>query len=442
MTLRAKIVLHVVVIHLLLAAVAFIVLWERPSWLFAVEAVFALSILLSIRLTRAFFVPLELIGTGAELISERDFTSRFHPIGQPEMDRLIAVYNRMIDRLREERLQVRERNELLDKIVEASPGGVLLADLDGRVADVNPSASELLGRRREELVGRALGEIEGPLFARLAELAVGEARVFALAGGRRLRARRAAFRDHGFERSFYLLEELTEELQQSERAAYEKLIRMMSHEVNNSVGAVGSLLASVRRGAASLPDGERAELIGALGIAGERLDTLRAFVDRLAEVVRLPEPELRSCDADRLLADVLSLFAAGLEERGIRCEWRQRAPLPAIAMDKNQMERVFVNVIKNAAEAIGERGTIVVRTAVERGVGRVEIEDSGPGLAAEIADQLFTPFFSTKRDGCGLGLTLVKEILGRHRFPFALANAPGGRGARFTLLLGVRGAAL
>jgi len=100
--LRAKIILYVVVLHVVLAAAAVGLLIERPLLLFAVEAVFVISIAISVRLIRGLFVPLDLIQTGAELIAERDFTSRFVPVGQPEMDTLIDVYNRMIDRLRDE----------------------------------------------------------------------------------------------------------------------------------------------------------------------------------------------------------------------------------------------------------------------------------------------------------------------------------------------------
>ena len=433
MKLRTKVVVYVVLIHLLFAAVAVRVLWEDRTWLFVIEGIFALSVVLSIKLTRAIFVPLEMIGTGAELIGERDFTSHFQPIGQSEMDRLIDVYNRMIDQLREERLQVRERNEFLDRLVAASPAGVLTVDLDGRIAEVNPSAERLTGHAGDELIGRSPGEIDGVLAGALAELAVGDSQVVTLTGGRRIRVGRAAFRDRGFERSFFLLEELTEELRQSEKAAYGKLIRMMSHEVNNSVGAVNSLLGSIR----SEPEGNGAEPSDELGravdIASGRLDNLRAFVDRFADMVRLPPPELRPCDVNRLLDDVLGLVEPSLAERGIDCRRETAVLLPPVELDQNQFEQVLVNLLKNAAEAIDGTGTVTVRTGVDDGRGWFEIEDSGAGIPEAVERQLFTPFFTTKKDGCGLGLTLVKEILSGHGFPFTLENVPGG--ARFRVEL-------
>ena len=145
MRLRAKITLYLIALHAVLAGAATFILIERPLLLFAVEAAFLVSVLISIRLVRALFVPLDLIQTGAELISERDFTSGFVPVGQPEMDTLIDVYNRMIDRLREERLAGQEQGELLQKIVEASPAAIVICDFDGNIERRNPAAVRLLG---------------------------------------------------------------------------------------------------------------------------------------------------------------------------------------------------------------------------------------------------------------------------------------------------------
>ena len=107
-----------------------------------------LSIVLGVLLVRSFFVPLELIRTGAELISERDFTSQFREVGQPEMDALIRIYNQMIERLREERLKAQEQHYFLDRVLTASPAGILTLDFDGRIDLVNPSARVLLGDDR------------------------------------------------------------------------------------------------------------------------------------------------------------------------------------------------------------------------------------------------------------------------------------------------------
>lgn len=443
MKLRTRLIVYLGALHALLAALTFEVARDGEVWLLlALEGVIVLSAIAAWRLVRGFFVPLELIRTGAELIQERDFTSRFQPIGQPEMDRLIEVYNRMIDQLRTERLKVREKNELLDRIVEASPGGIVICDLDGRIAELNPSAARFLGadeKRCHPLLGRRLDELGSVVGEELSELAVGASRVLALPGGRRLRCRRAEFRDRGFPRSFYLLEELTEELRRTEKAAYGKLIRMMSHEVNNSVASVSSLLESARSFGEGIDPADRPDFDRALAVAVGRMESLGRFMNGFAEVVRLPPPELRPCDVEALLDDVLTLYAPTFAEHGLRLERQGEGRLGTFEVDKNQLEQVLMNVLKNAVEAIDTTGslggTIIVRTKRDGFRAILEIEDTGRGLEPGTRGELFTPFFTTKADGRGLGLMIVKEILDRHEIPFALDNVEGG-GARFRCVLG------
>lgn len=432
MSLRTRIVFYLVVLHLLMAAVALFLLRENRLYFLGVEVLLLVSIVVAAKLLRAFFVPLELIRTGAELMHERDFTTRFQPVGQEEMDQLIEVYNRMIDQLRVERLRVREQNELLDRLVEASPAGIVICDLDGVVTDLNPAAQAFLSAT--ELAGRRFDDLESPVGRALAELPAGESRVVALGDGRRVRCRRAEFLDRGFGRSFFLIEELTEELRRSEKAAYGKLIRLMSHEVMNSVTSVSSLLTSVRAFGASLREEDRDDFDRALGVATERMKNLGTFMNGFADVVRLPPPELRECDLEELLRDVLTLVEPSFSERRVRLVREAEARLPRLAVDKNQLEQVFLNLLKNAAEAIGEDGSVTVRTSRNGRHPTLEVEDTGPGIPPEVREELFTPFFTTKADGCGLGLMVVKEVLTGHGFEFSLENGESG-GARFRIVL-------
>jgi two-component system nitrogen regulation sensor histidine kinase NtrY len=426
MSLRVKILLYLVLIHAILAAISFAVLRENRLWLLAVEGLFVLSIVLGGLLVRAFFVPLDLIRTGAELIGERDFTSQFREVGQPEMDALIRIYNQMIGRLREERLKLQEQHYLLDRLLAASPAGIVTLDFDGRVTSLNPVAGKLLGITPDEAAGKSLME----LAPALAPISVGESEVLSLQGGRRLKVSRAEFFDRGFPRSFLLLEELTEELRASEKAAYGKLIRMMSHEINNSVGAVGSLLDSFRGYAPDLGDEDRNDFLQAITVSVTRLENLRAFMNGFAEVVRLPPPDRRPTDVKQLVDEILILLRPELDRRRIAIRWETSEAIPPVELDRNQIEQVLVNVLKNAQESIGEDGTITLRLGDREGGPFLSIEDSGPGIPEDVRALLFTPFFSTKRNGRGLGLTLVQEILSAHGFEFSLGAGEGG-GAEF-----------
>lgn len=425
-SLRHKFVLYLLCIHLVFAAATIFLLWEKRIWLLAVEAFFILSFFLALKLFRALFQPLDLVMTGVEFIKDKDFTSKFNEIGQPEMDKLIGVYNRMIDYLREERTRLQEQHYFLDKILKASPSGIITFDFDEKIAMINPSAAKMLQLAPENLIGKRLEEIHTPFAGTLSRLLTGESQVIPVQGRRRVKCQKSQYLDRGFARSFILMEELTEELRHSEKAAYEKLIRMMSHEVNNSIGAVNSLLHSFLNYQHQLRDEDRKDYENALKVAIARTDHLNAFMRSFADVVRLPLPKRQPCDLQELLESIALLMSAESQKRSIVWKWVIDEPLEPMVMDKNQMEQVFINILKNAMEAIGENGTIIINMCKKKGRSFVIVEDTGGGLTPEARANLFTPFFSTKENGQGIGLTMIQEILSQHRFEFSLDSQPGG----------------
>jgi two-component system, NtrC family, nitrogen regulation sensor histidine kinase NtrY len=432
-TLRRWFIAYILGVHLLVAGLGAYALREQMAWFLAVEAGLVVSLAVGLLLTRALFAGFSFVGEAPRFLDEGDFMSRFREVGQPEVDSLIRLYNRMSDDLRNERVRLQEQQHFLAKVLAVSPLGIVLLDFDGGVSYVNPSAERLLERQAGQVVGRPLAGRGGPQAEARDRLQVDASTIVPLVGGRRVRCQHGSFYDRGFARSFLVVEELTEELRQFEKAAYGKLIRVMSHEVNNSVGASNSLLHSCLAYAPALPPEHRADFESALSIAIARTDQLNAFMRSFADVIRLPDPHLQPCDVGEVLAEIGGLVRAQCEER--RIEWRTVAESPPaiVAMDRVQMEQVFLNVVKNAIDAIGRDGVITLRlTRRDGGHPVVEIEDTGPGLAPEARQNLFTPFFSTKENGQGIGLTLVQEVLGRHHFGYALDSPPGGP-TRFTI---------
>jgi nitrogen fixation/metabolism regulation signal transduction histidine kinase len=439
MSLRLKFILYLIITHLLFALTAVYLLWQRSLWLLAFEAAFVISLAVGVRLVRDLFGTLELINTGAQFISDGDFTARFVEVGQPEMDQLVRIYNRMIDDLREERTRQQEQNYFLERILTASPSGIVTLDFDERIVFVNPSAERMLAlllqTGGEELIGKRLSELRASFTTELDRLRTGEARVIHLLGRRRVKCRKSQFLDRGFPRHFILMEELTEELRQSEKSAYEKLIRLMSHEVNNTVGASNSLLHSCLHYSAQISDEDRRDFEMALGVVIARTDQLNAFMRSFAEVARLPAPKLQPCDARQLLENIAWLLKSECARRQIEWRWEASESPGEILMDRVQMEQALVNICKNALEAIGCDGRITVRFGSKADRRFVTIEDTGCGLTAEAREHLFTPFFSTKENGNGIGLTMVQEILEGHQFDFSLESEPG-QPTRFTIWFG------
>ena len=151
-----------------------------------------------------------------------------------------------------------------------------------------------------------------------------------------------------------------------------------------------------------------------------------------ADIIRLPEPTLRSCNVLELVQSCSELFRSESEKKRISWRWEILEDIPPIPLDKSQIEQVFVNVMKNAMEAIGADGIITIRTSNGKKRHCLTIEDTGSGISEEAHRNLFTPFFSTKDYGQGIGLTLVQEILNRHNFEFSLEGKPDSP-TRFTI---------
>ena len=424
--LRTGFISYLIGIHLVFAVVAFWLLRADTMWLPVVELFVLLSFIAAFLLFRRFYRPLRLILGGADFLRESDFSTRLLPTGEREMDKLIGVYNAMIDSLREERLKLQEQHYLLHKIVEASPSGIILFDFEGRCVLANPASMRLLETDASP-VGKTRAELFHSPAGAVGALLPGGSVVVTLPSHRRVQCRLSEFIDRGFTRTFLVMEELTEEVRRVEKIAYEKVIRTFSHEVNNSVGAANSLLQSCLYYRDQLRQDDREDFETAIRVAVERGLHLCDFVQRYAEVFKLPAPHLQPCDVVALLDRIALLLSVECRERNI--EWRRRmdVTLPPVAMDRAQMEQAFLNICRNAVEAIGVGGVITVRTGRKDTRLFVAIEDTGCGIPAGVLDQLFTPFFTTKQHGQGIGLTMTQEILLRHGFDYAVESTPGER---------------
>ena len=222
--------------------------------------------------------------------------------------------------------------------------------------------------------------------------------------------------DRGFRRRFLFIDDRTADIAETEKKAYGKVIRMMAHEVNNSIGAVNSIMAIAER---EQPDDD---LRLALRVAIDRNDRLNRFMHRFADVVRLPTPHLVPTDLADLVQNVARLMQPQAEARAIVL--RPILPENSVVwpVDVAQLEQVLVNVVKNALDVCGA-GHVVELLLTPR---QLQIRNNGPAIPDAVGLQLFTPFFSTKPDGQGIGLTLSRDILLNHGLTFSLQSQPDG----------------
>ncbi len=425
MSWKARALVYLVLLHVALAGLAVPLLLARPVYLVAAEAAFVLSLAAGAVLVRRLAAPMETLRDGAELLRAGELGTRLLKTGAPEVDALVELFNAMLSRLHEEKVRQEEQQAFLARVLDASPLGVVTLDLDGRVDSASRAAAALLEVPVEALRGTPLSAAQAPLARALAELPPGGSKVVAHGGARRVRIQRSHFLDRGFPRTFFLLVELTEELRLSEKAAYEKLIRMMSHEVNNSGAAVGSLLTSLLSLAPRVPEADRGDFVEALSVSRERTERLNAFMKSLAEVVKVPEPRLAPADPNGLARSVLLLLGPLAERHGVAVALDADPALRPLPLDAALFEQALFNIVKNGIEAAGRGGEVSVRTTAE-GRGAIEVVDTGPGIPPEVEAQLFTPFFTTKPEGQGVGLTFVREVLASHGVRYSLAGPAGG----------------
>ena len=432
MTQRTRFVAYLGGVHLLLGAAAVALFRENPVWLFVAEPLLVVSLITGVMLTRSMFRTIDFARSGVRLIHDHDFMSRLRPVGQPEVDELIAVYNRMVDSLRDERARLQEQHHFLAHVLRVSPSGIVILDFDRRVDTVNPAAERLLGSAAQ-LSGRRLEELSSPVATAMASLTPNTTELLPVNASRHVRCHQGTFIDRGFSRSFFLIEEVTREVRQAERGAYEKLIRVMAHEVNNSITASNSLLTSALNYSPELSPASQPDFEGALRIVIERTEQLNQFMRSFADVFRLPAPAKKPEAVVPLLERNVQLLRARPDAVGVEWQWDVDTRDVVVDMDRGQMEQAFLNVLQNAVDATGGRGRIAIRVCARNGSRpQVVVEDSGPGIAPEAQANLFTPFFSTKPHGQGIGLTLVREVLSGHGFDYSLER-PRGEPTRFTI---------
>jgi two-component system, NtrC family, nitrogen regulation sensor histidine kinase NtrY len=431
MKLSTKFILFIIVIHAVTIALSFYIFRDNKLIFIGSEFFILISLMICWSLYDELIAPLNLLMTGIDAMRDKDFNVKFIQTGKYEMDELINVYNTMIDELRTERTKQQEQYFFLTQIIHSSPTGILILDFDERITDLNPKAIDILGLNKAQLLGKSLENSTNSILESISTLKKGSSITVNTEGVKKYKIQKAEFIDRGFQRRFVMIEELTMEILEAEKHAYGKVIRMMAHEVNNSIGAVNSILDT------SLQMEQDAEVANALKIAIERNDHLNHFMRNFADIIRLPEPHKESLDLRILLKNVTTLMEYRAREKDIQFEFNfsqvETASLPPLSIlaDIEQMEQVLINIVKNAIEAIDNQG--IISFEIHAQTKQLWIHDTGKGIPNALEQNLFSPFFTNKNGGQGIGLTLTREILTKHGFGFSLQNKEGG-GAVFKIV--------
>jgi signal transduction histidine kinase len=293
--------------------------------------------------------------------------------------------------------------------------GTVICDLDGKINDINPAAKRMLGLKADYL-GKSLFEFDSDIAKSINDLEVGIPEMISINGIDKYKCQVSEVIHQGFKRKFIMIDDLSTEILQSEKEAFGRIIRMMAHEVNNSMGAVNSILDTVIE--YGFTDDKDPELKSSLTIAVERNESLSKFMANYASILRLPEASVQPLDLNRLLKKCGQLFTPIASSHDISINYDLKPQQVTISADPILLEQVISNIIKNAIESIVEDGDIIISTKLNP--FGFAIIDNGVGVAENDKSKLFTPFFSTKPTGQGVGLMLIRDILIKHNADFSL----------------------
>ncbi len=399
-------------------------LLEVNKWYFVIgEFLLLISIILFVVLYHQLVKPIDTIRLAINLLKEKDFSTRLSPVNQKEIDQLVEVYNKMAEQMHLERIAHEEKNLFLGLLIDASSSAILVLDGQNNICRLNLAAFKLFDLAEDVKLPLFFSQLPQPWSIKLSHLKAGNSESIRIDGIRQFKASCSSFMDKGFSQPFILIEEMTRELIRAERQSYERVIRMMSHEVNNSVGAVNSVLQSVLLLSEQFDENMREDVSHAIQVSMDRNKNLTQFMANFANVVKLPQPEIREIDLSGVISKTLDLFQSEFSTHEIEIQTDLKPCL--IKADPVQMEQVLMNIVKNSMEAIGSEGHISIQ--INTNPLSVLIIDDGQGFTDEILEKLFTPFFSTKKTGQGIGLTLVREILLNHGFDFKLHRIENNR---------------
>jgi len=367
--------------------------------------------------------PLERVAAalrdGVQGLRSGDFSLRLVSERTDEVGQVVEVYNAIADALGRERSELRQRELLLDTMLESSDVAIILANAVGRIIYGSRAACRLFGGGRR-IEGRALPDLVAscpePLRSALVAGSDSLVTVTLAEAEESFHVSGRAFDLNSRRHTLLMVRHVTPELRRQEVAIWKRVIRIIGHEIGNSLAPVRSLVHSARLIRAGAGEPERLDSI--LDTIDESAARLHRFVSSYARFARLPEPRREDVDLPSFLAQLQAIEPFRLAGE---------VPRHVVQIDSAQIQQALINLLKNAREAGSAQGDVEVAVdELPEGGLAIRVADRGRGMSAETLSKALLPYYSTKRDGSGLGLALSREIVEAHGGRLHIANRKGG----------------
>ena len=359
--------------------------------------------------------PIRTLAQGMDMLKMQDFTQRLKTIGQKETDTIAETFNAIISRLREEQIHTREQEHFLNLIINNTSTAIILLDGNNKISFLNSAATTLFGK---DVVSKGLSEINTPVAKILSSVAPHSTITLPTNTGDLFRCTHETFMDSGYSHHFFIIENVTTEINNAQRTAYEKIIRMISHEVNNSMTGILSTMQMLEE--ICHENNKLSYFEEPIDACINRSTQLGQFLSRIAQVVKIPDPKLRSCNINDCITQAVTFVKSEADNRNIDISIHYSAESIIKGIDIDLFQQALINILRNAMESIDKSGKI----SIDINENHIFITDNGKGIDAKIAENIFRPFFSTKKGGQGIGLMMIADILTKHGFKYSLATNP------------------